>query len=169
MNCCWHWDFPHPQSRYATSAGRTGCFSGCELLWRKNVPRTSSGGHSENHHFRCNSSFPAQPRSSPQALPRKKTQQKPATFKTSQRPSHELVIPLPMFLTRGGIASPTGLAFPGFLPQVWNWKWKVKRPYRQSLIWYFFANFHKEKQIVIPHTKFFFNYFTHTHIQKWDP
>lgn len=27
MSCCWHWDFPHPQSRFAISVGRTGYFS----------------------------------------------------------------------------------------------------------------------------------------------
>ena len=34
MSCCWHGDFPQPQSR-STSVGKMGYCSQCELLWQK--------------------------------------------------------------------------------------------------------------------------------------
>ena len=57
MSCCWHWDFPQPQSFFYL-CWKDGLLQSTWVALTKNVLRTSSGGDNRNHQFQHKGSLP---------------------------------------------------------------------------------------------------------------
>lgn len=108
MSCCWHWDFPHPRSHYATSVRRTGYFRQRWVALTKNVPRTSSGGESGNHQFQPKWRFIVQPpllKTCPSQETHMRTERGTCCLQDVSATQPHVSVTLLLFLTRGGIIS----------------------------------------------------------------